>query len=193
MDEADEIIQNLLNAQSSLLWKWRTHIYGLLTESLTNNSEADGQEYSRTLETQGEAEMYLQAYAALMADRREVLVAERTALATLEDKEKKLRKTKAAAKAVAAEEAFETPEDLELQPEHEVIRKELADARRALLVDFEGRAVRSIMVDLTRVAAKCVREEDPEKLLAKNGAAALRRLISAQSTSEISVQAQRLV
>jgi E3 ubiquitin-protein ligase SHPRH len=187
MEEADEIIQNLLNAQSSLLWKWRTHLHGLLTESLTSNSEADGQEYSRTLETQGEAEMYLQAYAALMADRREVLVAERTALAALEHKEKKLRKTKVAAKAAAAEE-IEIPEGLELQPEHEVIAKELADARRVLLMDFEGRAVKSIMVDLTAVAAKCPRDDDPEKLLAKDGATALRRLISAQSASAIVVQ-----
>jgi len=92
-------------------------------------------------------------------------------LAVIEHKEKRLRKTKAAAKAVAAEEQFEIPEDLELQPEHQVIHKELADARRELLIGFQDRAVKSIVVDLNAVAAKYHKVDDPERILAKEGAA----------------------
>jgi E3 ubiquitin-protein ligase SHPRH len=172
-----------------LLWKWRTHIYSLLTQSLTANNvegEADGQEYSRTLETQGEAETYLQAYAVLLADRREVLFAERTVLAIHDARERKRRKTTAAAKAIATElDEADTGlliEDIEVQPEHEVLEKELTDARKNLLKNFGGRAVKSVVVDLTAVAAKIPREDedDPEKVLAKAGASRLRGLMSAQ-------------
>ena len=54
-----------------MLWKWRNHLVALLTQPLTSPEEedADGQEYTRSLETQGEAEAYLQAYSALLADR----------------------------------------------------------------------------------------------------------------------------
>lgn len=53
----------------------------LLTKKLSPGDQADGQEYQRTLDDQGEAETYLQAYTALLADRRESLVNERTLLA----------------------------------------------------------------------------------------------------------------
>ncbi|KAI0060074.1 hypothetical protein BV25DRAFT_1956450 [Artomyces pyxidatus] len=187
MEEADGILDNILNAQSRLLWKWRQHIFGLLTQSLTaNEAEADGQEYSRTLDTQGEAETYLQAYAALLADRREVLSAERTALAAHDAKERKYRKTKAALKATAAflddDEDVDVimNEDVELQPEHEVLKTELGNARKTLLEQYEGRAVKSVMVDLTAIAAKIVRDDDKEKIIAKDGAMKLRRLMTIQ-------------
>jgi E3 ubiquitin-protein ligase SHPRH len=53
----------------------------LLTQQLTPGEEADGQEYQRTLDDQGEAETYLMNYASLLADRREALLRERTLLA----------------------------------------------------------------------------------------------------------------
>lgn len=189
LEEADKLIDQVLNAQSHLLWQWRMHIYGLLTRNLTasnDEGEADGQEYSRTLDTQGEAETYLQAYAMLIADRREILTAERTALAVHDARERKYRKTAAAAKAATLE--SEEPdlglmtEDIELQPEHEVLKKNLMDVRKALLVNSAGRAVKSIVVDLTAVAAKVTKEDDPEKVLAKEGASSLRRLMSAQGS-----------
>jgi E3 ubiquitin-protein ligase SHPRH len=189
MDEANEIIEDLLNKQSTLLWEWRTKIYSLLTRKLAaGEDEADGQEYARTLDTQGEAETYLQAYAALLADRREVLVAERTLLAAHDAREKKLRHTKAAMKAAAAATAgvsgaggeLEIPDVIELQPEHEALHKDLSTTRKDLLTQFNGRAVKSVMVDLSAVAIKIRKEEDPEKIIAKDGAARLRQLIHAQ-------------
>jgi E3 ubiquitin-protein ligase SHPRH len=189
MEEANEIIEDLLNKQSTLLWEWRTKIYTLLTQKLVaGDDEADGQEYARTLDTQGEAETYLQAYAALLADRREVLVAERTLLAAHDAREKKLRHTKAAMKAAAAATALisgargnlEIPEVIELQPEHEALHKDLSATRKDLLMQFNGRAVKSVMVDLSAVAIKIRKDEDPEKIIAKDGAAHLRQLINSQ-------------
>lgn len=52
-----------------------------MTEGLNPREDADGQEYQRSLDNQGEAETYLQAYTALLADRREALTNERTLLA----------------------------------------------------------------------------------------------------------------
>ena len=188
LEEADKLIDQVLNAQSHLLWQWRMHIYSLLTRSLTasnDEGEADGQEYSRTLDTQGEAETYLQAYAMLIADRREILTAERTALAVHDARERKYRKTAAAAKAITLgldEPDLGLVEDIELQPEHEVLKEDLMGARKTLLANFAGRAVKSIVVDLTAVAAKVTKEDDPEKVLAREGASSLRRLMSAQGS-----------
>lgn len=126
-------------------------MHSLLTQSLKADGQADGEEYSRSLDAQGEADMYIQAYTALLADRRAALVAERTLLAAHDGKEKKLRKTRAADKATAAAaavDAFNRPEireDVELQPEHEVLFKELTNTRRALLEDFNDRAIKSIV------------------------------------------------
>ena len=184
MEEADELIDQVLNAQSRVLWKWRSRIYNLLTQRLTagnDKGEADGQEYSRTLETQGEAEIYLQAYAMLLADRREVLSAERTILAVHDGRERKRRKTTAAAKATAAEpDAGLLTRDIELQPEHEVLTGELTLIRKALLEKSMGRAVKSVVVDLSAVVAKISKDEDPEKILAREGVLSLRQFMSAQ-------------
>jgi E3 ubiquitin-protein ligase SHPRH len=70
------------------------------------------------------------------------------------------------AAAIAATTASDSVDDgwneagIELQPEHEVLYKELSDTRKELLQKFQGRAVKSVMV----VAAKLPRENDPEKI-----------------------------
>jgi E3 ubiquitin-protein ligase SHPRH len=186
MAEANEIIEELLNEQSNLLWLWRDQIYDLLTRKLAGTGEADGQEYTRTLDTQGEAEAYLQAFTALLADRREVLVAERTLLAAHDVREKRLRHTKAARKAAAAAASLHAdvtiPEDVEMQPEHEVLHKTLSDERKDLIKQFQGRAIRSIVFDLNAVAAAIHNDKDPEKINARKCSAELRQLITVQCT-----------
>ncbi|KAG1816837.1 SNF2 family N-terminal domain-containing protein [Suillus subaureus] len=182
-DEANDIIELALNEQTALLWEWRTRIHTLLTQKLTvNNDQADGEEYSRTLETQGEAEIYMQAYAALLADRREAISSERTLLAAHDAREHKARRTKAAARAAARamSEDFEIPEDIEVQPQHEILHRDLTEQRKDLHDQFSGRALRSIMVDLSAVAARITSEKDPEKVIAKDGASSLRTLIAQQ-------------
>lgn len=165
MDQANEIIEELLNPQTALLWEWRRRIYDLLTEKISGDQDATGGEYAQSLETQGQAEVLLQAYAALMADRREVLVAERTTLAAQHDvrAKPKGRKTKAAGKAQAALEAMlldapegiaELPQLAPLEPEHQVLAQELADERRKLMEEFNGRAVKSVMVQLSEILGK---------------------------------------
>ncbi|OJT14448.1 hypothetical protein TRAPUB_9026 [Trametes pubescens] len=188
MDEANELIDGLLNEQSTLLWQWRTKLIALLTQPLgSKDADADGQEYTRSLDTQGEAEAYLQAYAALLADRRETLTAERTLLAAHDVREVKARKTKAArgTRYVTEAEAevldLDKLEDHDIQPEHQVMLKTLNDERKALLDEFDpGRAIKSIMVELNNIAVGIVKDDDPEKIIAKSGVARLRSLISEQ-------------
>ncbi|KAF9238471.1 SNF2 family N-terminal domain-containing protein [Melanogaster broomeanus] len=168
-EEANEMIEDTLNEQSALLW----------------GEQADGEEYARTLHTQSEAEVYLQAYATLLADRREVVVAERTLLAAHDAREKKARRTKAALAAAAtaaahAQDELEVPEDVDVQPEHEVLYKNLMEERKELFMQSSGRALKSVMVELNGVAALLPRDTDPEKIIAKDGVASLRALIASQ-------------
>ena len=118
----------------------------LVSRPLTQKDEADGQEYQRTLDDQGEAETYLQAYAALLADRRLTLMNERTLLAAHDIREKHLRQTKAAFKAAhtSVESELEIPDGLEIQPEHEVLHKDLSNRRKDILVKLGGRAIKSV-------------------------------------------------
>ncbi|KAL5520312.1 hypothetical protein ACEPAG_9526 [Sanghuangporus baumii] len=184
--EADGII-DILNEQMELLVQWRARIVKLLTESLSasEGDDADGEEYARTLETQGEAETFLQAYSALLADRRETLVAERTALAAHDARERKIRHTVAAQRAQQAAQVVENGGGLEkdeLGPEHEVLHKELSNARKAVREGQTGRAIKSIFVDLQGVAASYVTENDPEKVIAKRWINKLKSLIKEQTT-----------
>ncbi|KAI0668956.1 SNF2 family N-terminal domain-containing protein [Trametes maxima] len=188
IEEANELIKDLLNEQSKLLWQWRTKLITLLTQPLgSKDQDADGQEYTRSLDTQGEAEAYLQAYAALLADRRETLTAERTLLAAHDVREVKARKTKAARGTRYGESEAEGTlqldklDDHDVQPEHQVMLKTLNDERKALLEDFDpGRAVKSIMVELNNIAIGIMREEDPERVIAKDATMKLRSLIASQ-------------
>lgn len=71
--EANLII-DVLDEQRKLIFEWRGKICELLTQKIVSEGEsADGNEYQRALDVQGEVEAYLVAYAALLADRREVL------------------------------------------------------------------------------------------------------------------------
>jgi E3 ubiquitin-protein ligase SHPRH len=153
--EINEIIELGFNPQAKLLWEWRLKLHELLSQKLTSDGDqADGQEYTRSLEVQSEAEVYLQAYAAILADRREMLMAERTLLATHDAKEKKERKTKIAMAAELDDMPIalvqsEGGEPLNATPEHEVLLKNLNDERKKLLLgkdDNPHRAVRTIMI-----------------------------------------------
>ncbi|KAI5993262.1 SNF2 family N-terminal domain-containing protein [Pisolithus albus] len=185
-DEANEIIEEQLNEQTTLIWQWRTKIVTLLTQNLSSvNDQADGEEYARTLDTQGEAEVYMQAYAALLADRREALLAERTLLAAHESREKKKRRTNAALAARARREEdddLEIPDDIEVQPQHEDLHRSLKDERTDLRLLFNGRALKSILVDLLAVVAGIRNNDDPEKVIAGDGVKTMRGLIASQTS-----------
>ena len=72
-------------------------------------------------------------------------------------------------------------DDEGLRPEHQVMAKDLHDRRKDLLTEFDGRAVKSIMVDLNNVAVSIPKKDDPEKILAQGAVAKLRSLIAGQS------------
>ncbi|KAG9032861.1 hypothetical protein FRB95_000945 [Tulasnella sp. JGI-2019a] len=178
--EADDII-GILEEQRVLLWEWRDHIFELLSSKIiSDGDDADGQEYQRAVETQAEVECYLQEYAALLADRREVLTLERTALAAYDARETKLRHTKAAARAAAA-----------LQDELSAIAAvavEVDEAANAATINtlkanrkqcrtghLSKRALKSVMVDLNNLVGK-----EQEVQIAKDESLRLRRIISQQ-------------
>lgn len=71
---------------------------------------------------------------------------------------------------------MKVPEDIEVQPEHEVLHAQLLELRKELRLP--ERALKSVMVDLSAVAARVPKENDPEKVIAKDGAARLRGLIA---------------
>ncbi|KAF7309597.1 SNF2 family helicase [Mycena indigotica] len=193
--EANAIINDVINQQSTLLWQWRTRLTELLLRKLSHGEEeADGQEYQRTLDDQGEAEhviwfimstilttsrSYLVNYTALVADRREALLKERTLLATHDATDKvKIRRTKAAQKAaMALDDSILLKSDIELQPEHEVLFKQLSLQRQGLLSTLDGRALKSVIVDL----AQRIHKLDKEKIETKEALEDLRRLISQQA------------
>ncbi|KAK7679996.1 hypothetical protein QCA50_016942 [Cerrena zonata] len=182
LEEVNEMVHEHLNEQTSLLLKWRKRLISLLTRPLTSdvNDDGDGAEYSRSLETQGEVETYLQAYTALLADRREAMTSERTILAAHDDKGLRARDTTTAKRAneTAYEEELLTGMQVNHQPEHQALQKQLSNSRRALMEDTsDGRAVRSVMVDLNNLAACIEEHEDPLKVLMKEGASRLRKLI----------------
>ncbi|KAK0200494.1 SNF2 family N-terminal domain-containing protein [Desarmillaria ectypa] len=186
VDQLHEIIEDVLNVQSVLLWEWRTCLHKLLTQKLSaSENEADGEEYQRSLDDQGEAETYLQAYTALLADRREALVNERTLLAVHDARETKHRQTRTAGKTAvgAADNASGLPSNIELQPEHEVLRQELAEQRKKLLKELDARSAKSILVDLTAAMSRINRDSDPEKALLKHAIAEVRRLIIDQGAN----------
>jgi E3 ubiquitin-protein ligase SHPRH len=187
MEEVNAMIEDVLNEQGALLWQWRAQLIALLTKPLASSDgeDADGEEYARSLDTQGEAEGYLQAYSALLADRREAMTSERTLLAVLDVKEKKLRKTRAAQKArgfpMIVDEALATLDDVDKRPEDQVLQKELRDARRAILENWDtSRSMRSIMIDMNKVVAGIIRDDDPEKIIAAGASKKLREFIKGE-------------
>ncbi|KNZ77948.1 hypothetical protein J132_02888 [Termitomyces sp. J132] len=182
VDEGNTIIKEILNEQSTLLWEWRTHITALLTQKLASSEDSpDGEEYQRTLDNQGEAETYIKSYSALLSDRRQVLINERTLLAAHDMREKKLRQTKAATNALAAA-LLDLPSRInedgaELQPEHEVLHAQLSQKRKDLLKLLEKRSIKSVLVDLNAAATRIARDTDPEKVALKEFVAQLRQLL----------------
>lgn len=176
---------DILNGQSNLLLEWREKLNGLLTAPLSANQgdSADGEEYSRTLDMQGKAEVYLQAYAALAADRRELLTSERTALAAYDVRETKTRKTNAAIKAAAAVDNADEWKHLnkrEMEPEFQVLHSELESQRKGLFKNYHNRAIKSIQVDLSNLAVQIDKDTNPEKIIAKERAQYFRSMIQKQ-------------
>lgn len=108
-------------------------------------------------------------------------------MAAHDTRDKNKRKTKTSKMAVdeptPEEEVLATiADDVELRPEHQVLQKDLAINRKELLQGSNGRAVKSVMVDLNGVAARILNDKDPEKILVRDAATSLRQLIVSQGT-----------
>lgn len=75
------------------MYRYREEVTNLLTQQFSTEGPADGDEYAKALDTQVNAECYVVAIAALLADRRETMNAKRTTLASHEYKDAAKRKT----------------------------------------------------------------------------------------------------
>lgn len=104
-------------------------------------------------------------------------------------RERKIRHTAAAIKAAAALDKTGALQDDELQPEHEAMQKDFAQARKDIKAGYQGRAMRSIVVDLAGVCGSIPNDKDPEKVIAKNWATKLRSLIKEQLTFQDKLEA----
>ncbi|PFH49282.1 hypothetical protein AMATHDRAFT_148016 [Amanita thiersii Skay4041] len=183
MQEGDHII-DVLNGQTELLLEWRTSLISLLTQKLNNgDSKADGEEYQRDLDNQGEAEAYMQAYTALLADRTQALSSERNLLAAHEVRERRQRSTNAAKRAADwLDEDWELlDEGVEKRPEHEVLLAELSEKRKELLLQLNGRAIKSVIVNLQSILDSGKKISAPEKVLIKDAITTLRRFMHEQN------------
>jgi E3 ubiquitin-protein ligase SHPRH len=72
------------------------------------------------------------------------------------------------------------PNEIERQPEYEVLHKELSDERKELLKQFQGRALKSVLFDMNAAAARIYNENDPEKIILRKASQELRQLITSQ-------------
>ncbi|KAG9045395.1 hypothetical protein FS837_006386 [Tulasnella sp. UAMH 9824] len=172
---------DVLDSQRKLIFKWRGRICELLTRKIAPARTVSGKEYQRAMDIQREIEGYLAAYAALLADRREVLTEERTALATHDDREKRSRRTKTSARAREAAVSNDgadpagsvTVDDRRNQGFVKSLKQQRQECKNDITDD---EALRSVMIELGKVIGS-----DSEQKMAKEEAKRLRRIIHDQS------------
>ncbi|KAF4586100.1 hypothetical protein EYR38_010373 [Pleurotus pulmonarius] len=178
IEQANFIVSEVLNEQANLMWEWRTRLTELLTRKIapqgSGEDEADGQEYQRSLDDQGAAESYMQAYSILIADHREAMIKERTILAAHDAKEKRKRHTRAALNAAETV----APEIRDLDDENQALYVELSYQRKDLVEQLDGRAIKSILTDLKARMTKIKSEKDPEKILLRDAIADIHVLLN---------------
>ncbi|KAG8820600.1 hypothetical protein FRC19_008738, partial [Serendipita sp. 401] len=173
-EEEQEVI-DILNEQTRILFEWKSHVIELITQPLITEAEPDDEKtpYERALEIQQECEAFLMAYQALLADRREAMIAERTQLAALEDREVRVRKTAAASK------AQKDKEDVVVISEEKMILNGLDKARHALRNSIQGRALKSTLVELVDIIDGENSSEE-EIAIAKMESTRVKRLLQIQ-------------
>jgi E3 ubiquitin-protein ligase SHPRH len=169
--EVNDTLSEILNVQGALLWDWRSQLVDELAKPLLEKdaieelreAEAEGDQhdaYSRTLEAQARAEVMLSAYASVLADRRELLVGQRSALATHDYKPLKKRRKNKAQKddGDANHDNIIANMELDARPEDEVFAASLRVQREAVFHKYreedvkDGRPLRKLFNELGTIA-----------------------------------------
>ncbi|ORY26908.1 SNF2 family N-terminal domain-domain-containing protein [Naematelia encephala] len=190
VSQANELLQ-IMNDNAELLYHWRKKVISTLSSPIEQdladmpgigegqNVERPEEEfYAQALQAQGEAEAYLAAYAAALADRKEFMLEERSLLATHDARVTKKRITKAAQNAmedvdIAADAPNEVAEQLaELMQERQAFR----DAR--VEKDCQ-RPLKALLIALNSVVHG--QNARMETVIASGMASMLREYISRQS------------
>lgn len=186
--EANALLR-ILNDNASLVFNWRAKVIKLLQTPLEAEEDAvpapgQGQDvenpeeeyYAEALKAQGDVEAYLTAYAAVIADRKEFLLEQRTALAEHEGDLKKKRVTNRAKEAElnAAPVELSDVDDLTLKLMLE--RQAFRDRRNE---EDCTRPLKAILIDISNVVHSGARVEEVE--MAKETSSALRKYINQQT------------
>ncbi|KAL1409743.1 hypothetical protein Q8F55_003740 [Vanrija albida] len=179
----------ILNDNAVLVFNWRSKVIDLLNLPLEAEEDKvpavgqgqdvenpDQEYYAEALKAQGDVEAYLTAYAAAIADRKEMLVEERSVLATHDARMVKKRTTRAAKEAQDGVEEIplNDVEDLTLKLMTE--RQAFRDRRRE--EDCE-RPLKALLITLTSIVHGQFRAE--EIMIAKAASEGIRTYINKQS------------
>ncbi|EIW68737.1 hypothetical protein TREMEDRAFT_71902 [Tremella mesenterica DSM 1558] len=181
----------ILDGNAVLIVEWRKKIVELLStpvESETTDVPGVGQGqnvenpekeyYAEALNAQGEVEAYLIAYAAALADRREMMLEERSLLAERDVRTAKQRSTRAAIKAVAeAPEILNVPDEVQEQARALMAeRQAFRDARKEN--DCE-KPLKGLLLDLNSIIHNASREQEVH--IAKDLTEIIKSYISTQT------------
>ncbi|WVR04446.1 hypothetical protein IAU60_001449 [Kwoniella sp. DSM 27419] len=173
-----EQVNNLLsimNDNAYLVFEWRAKIIALLASPVeaenpeplapgegTDVENPEAEYYAEALKAQGEVEAYLIAFAAVIADRKEFMLENRSLLAAHDARQTKQRGTKAAINAMADVEIANVPDDVK-------------DKAAELMAERQV----CLLIDLNAIATGPNRAE--EIAIAKTTASFLRRYIHDQT------------
>ncbi|TXT06109.1 hypothetical protein VHUM_03582 [Vanrija humicola] len=179
----------ILNDNAVLVFNWRNKVVDLLKLPLEADEDkvpdvGQGQDvenpeeeyYAEALKAQGDVEAYLTAYASAIADRKEMLLEERSVLATHDARMVKKRTTRAARDAQDGvdEIPLNDVEDLTLRLMME--RQAFRDRRRE--EDCE-RPLKALLIELSAIVHGQYRAEEIQ--IAKTAAEAIRAFVNKQS------------
>ncbi|WVQ84030.1 hypothetical protein IAT38_006175 [Cryptococcus sp. DSM 104549] len=188
IEQANDLLE-ILNDNALLVFNWRTMIIDLLSSPIdaepADAPEGQGQDvenpeaeyYAEALKAQGEAEAYMIAYAAAIADRREFMSETRSLLATHDARVTKQRSTKAALNAMVDVEMADVPDDVSEQAA--MLMTERQAFRDARLEKGCERPLKGLLMDLNAIIHGPHRPEEIK--IAQDMAKMLKGYINKQS------------
>lgn len=189
LEEVNALLK-ILNDNAVLVLSWRDKLIGFLKQPLEAEDDAvpavgegqtidnpDEEYYAQALKVQGDIAAYLWAYAAVIGDRKEILLEERTLLNEHEGTVKKKRTTRAAQVAAADALPEQPDETSDLMGELHVQRQAFRDRRAE---EDCMRPLKALLISLNEVAVSGTRSQE-EVAIAKDASRMLREFISSQS------------
>ncbi|ORX34384.1 SNF2 family N-terminal domain-domain-containing protein [Kockovaella imperatae] len=184
VSQANSLVK-ILNGQAELVYAWRNKIIAALSAKIESEAtdpqsgpdveDPEKEYYAEALNAQGEIEALLNAYAAVIADRREFLLEERSLLAEHDDRGKKTRTTVAAKQ---AQEDVEEEAQGEIEEQTAALMQERQAFRKARDIKQCKRPMKGLLIDLNAIARGDYRAE--ELAIARSAATHIKNYIERQ-------------